>query len=159
MAYIRTEEVKEKRNLIKQAFPAKEGWKFSVRRQHMSNLVIELMQYPDNYDFGTEHQSVNHFWLDDSEVVTGKEREVFKKLSEIAHIGHFDESDAMTDYFHCAWYITLAIGKWDRIPVSVPAKGKKAVKEVSVEVKVADFYKNLVKEGADVADVLQMMYS
>ena len=42
------------------------------------------------------------------------------------------------------------------MPVSVPAKGKK---EVSVQVKLDNYYKNLVKTGTDVADVLQMMYS
>jgi hypothetical protein len=27
---------------------------------------------------------------------------------------YFDESDAMTDYFHTAFYTHLSIGKWDQ---------------------------------------------
>ena len=159
MAYISTEEMKEKRQAIKKAFPAKDGWKFSITRQHYSTIRVSIMQYPDNYDFGTEHLSVNHYYINDSDKYGEAEKEVLRKINDILHIGHFDESDAMTDYFHCAWYISIEIGKWDKNPVSVPSKRRKAKKEVSVEVKLADYYKNLVKQGTDVADVLQMMYS
>lgn len=27
---------------------------------------------------------------------------------------YFDESDAMTDYFHCSHYIDINIGRWDK---------------------------------------------
>ena len=156
MAYITTDQVKEKRNLIKKAFPAKDGWKFSITREHFSSLQIHIMQYPDNYDFGTEHAQINHFHYDSDDDFGDAEKAVIKKLNDIAHLGHWDDSDIMTDYFNCAFYVNLAIGKWDRMPVSVPAKGKK---EVSVHVKLNDYYKNLVKNGTDVADVLKMMYS
>ena len=156
MAYITTDQVKEKRNLIKEAFPAKEGWKFSVKRQHHSSIIIAIMQYPDNYDFGTEHLGINHYWFNDSEEYGDAEKEVIKKLNDIAHLGHWDESDIMTDYFNCAFYVTLEIGKWDKNPTIVPAKGNKTV---SVQFKLDEYYKNLVKQGTNVADVLQMMYS
>ena len=67
MAYITAEQVKEKRNLIKKAFPAKEGWKFSVTREHHSSIIIAIMQYPDNYNFGTEHVQVNHYHFNDDD--------------------------------------------------------------------------------------------
>jgi hypothetical protein len=27
---------------------------------------------------------------------------------------NFDESDAMTDYFHVGWYVNVNVGRWDR---------------------------------------------
>ena len=27
---------------------------------------------------------------------------------------HWDESDVQTDYFHCNFYLNMAIGKWDK---------------------------------------------
>ena len=27
---------------------------------------------------------------------------------------YFNESDAMTDYFHCSHYIDIKVGKWDK---------------------------------------------
>jgi hypothetical protein len=154
MAYITTEEVKEKRDLIKKAFPAKEGWKFSVTREHHSSIVISLMQYPDSYNFGQSYQQINHYHLDNCGL-GDDEKEVLKKVNEIAHIGWWDKSDIMTDYFNTAFYVNLQIAKWDRPATVVPAK----VKKPSAEDKLNQFYFNLVKDGNDVADVLQLMYS
>ena len=47
---------------------------------------------------------------------------VLKKINEIMHNApgraggkvFFDESDAMTDYFHTAFYTHLSIGSWDK---------------------------------------------
>ena len=154
MAYITTEQVKEKRVLLKKAFPAKHGWRFSVTREHMSSINISIMQYPDNYDFNTPHNCVNHFYIKDSDFGEN-EKEVLLKINEIAHLGHWDDSDMMTDYFNCAFYVNLSIGKWDKPAVSVHSK----VKLPTETDKLNNFYLNLVKTGDDVADVLQMMYS
>lgn len=33
---------------------------------------------------------------------------------EIMLEGYYNNSDAMTDYFDCAWYMTIQVGKWDK---------------------------------------------
>lgn len=117
MAYITKEQISEKRVAIKKAFPAKKGWKFSVRNENHSTLAVDIMQYPKEYDFG-ERASVNHFWIDDSDFGE-KEKAVLKEINDIMHEGHWDKSDSMSDYFHCSWYNSLAIGKWNKPAVSV----------------------------------------
>jgi len=121
MAYITTDEVKAKRNAIKKAFPAKQGWKFSVTREHYSSVNIILMQYPDNYDFEQDFNGVNQYSIKDSDF-GDKEKVVLNKMNDIAHDGHWDESDIQSDYFNCAFYVNLAIGKWDKPVKKVPAK-------------------------------------
>lgn len=155
MAYITTEQVQEKRKMLKEAFPAKDGWKLSVTKEHYTSINIAIMQYPEGYDFGTKYEQINHYCIDDYTNFGDKEKAVLKKISDIAHIGHWDESDIMTDYFDCAFYINIQIGKWDKQPVQAALKGKK---QTTVK-KLTDFYMNLVKEGQEVGDVLKLMYS
>jgi len=121
MAWITKEQVAEKRAAIKKAFPLKEGWKFSVRKQHSSSIAIDLMQFPKEYNFKGE-DSVNQYWIDENAESHGwgeKEVAVIKKMKEIAYDGHWDESDIQSDYFHCAWYVNLGIGHWDKPAVGV----------------------------------------
>ena len=128
MAYITSEQVKEMRNLIKAAFPAKDGWKWSVTKEHHSSVIAALMEYPEGYDFGEGYQQVNHYWFERNETFGKRETAVLKKVNEILHIGHWDESDIMTDYFHCSHYVNLHIGKWDRPAVAVKPKAAKVRK-------------------------------
>ena len=43
MAYITKDEVKVIRNNLKKAFPAKQGWKFSVVCEHYSSVRVAIM--------------------------------------------------------------------------------------------------------------------
>ena len=124
MAYITSDEVKEIRNNIKKAFPAKAGWKWSVVRRHHSSVCATLMQYPAGYDFPTYDQ-VNHFHFERDETYGKRETVVLKKVNEILHKNHWDKSDIMTDYFHCAYFVSLHIGKWNREAVQATPKVKK----------------------------------
>ena len=121
MAYITSEQVKEMRTLIKKAFPAKDGWKWSVTKRDHSQVTASLMQYPAEYDF-PDYQQVNHYWLDRASEFGPKETAVLKKVNEILHIGHWDESDAQVDYFCCSHYVSLNIGKWDKPAVKATPK-------------------------------------
>ena len=112
MSYLTKEEASKKRTAIKKAFPAKDGWKFSIINEHLSVLVVSIMKYPKEYDFGS-YSSVNHFYIDKSSFGE-EEKVVLKKINEIMHEDHWDKSDIMTDYFNCSWYNRLGIGKWDR---------------------------------------------
>jgi len=131
MAYITSEQVKDMRNQIKKAFPAKDGWKWSVTKEHHSSVTAALMQFPSNYDFAIKREGndtsdelytqLNHYYLDTCGLGK-KEIAVLKKVNDILHTGHWDESDSMTDYFHCSHYVSLHIGKWDRPAVKAAPK-------------------------------------
>ena len=111
MAYITAEEVKVIRNNIKKAFPAKAGWKFSVTCEHHSAVRVAIMKAPKEYGFEGFH-SVNHYYI--NEHYENNAAEMLEKLSDIVHANHWDESDPMTDYFHCAYYVTINVGKWNK---------------------------------------------
>ena len=113
MAYITTEQVKEIRNNIKVKFPTKKGWKFSVRRNHYSEISVEIMKSPIDLLDGENHSNgyiqVNSFYPENY-----KHGNIFETITKIAMDGNFDKSDIMTDYFHVGWYYSLSVGKWDK---------------------------------------------
>lgn len=108
MAYIDTATVKKIRNALKEEFPRV---KFSVRRRDNA-LAVSVMKSP-LFDNG-ENQSINHFWLRDIEDT--EKREFLTRVDEIIRVTgeHFDHSDSMTDYFHCAFYYDISVGKYDK---------------------------------------------
>ena len=67
-----------------------------------------------NHVLERDNISVNHFWIEknyDCPVVVA----FLTELKE-AMFGpeYFDESDSMTDYFHCSHYIDINVGKWNK---------------------------------------------
>ena len=127
MAYISKEDVAAIRAELKQAFPK---WKFAVRKGSGSLSVdVAIMQgtcaFTDAFDNsynGKRYAQVNNYWID-SNYQDLEERAVLNKINEIMHNApgranpdrkYFDHSDAMTDYFHTAFYTHLAIGQWDK---------------------------------------------
>lgn len=138
MAFIDAEQVAKIRKELKEAFPAKDGWKLSVRKDSHLAVDVRFMAGPHEFkawDFDPystdpdapkcrQHaevmesvktvtkDDVNHHWIDDH--WTPDSAAILKKASEIIHRDHWDESDSMTDYFHCAFYVHMGIGRWDR---------------------------------------------
>jgi hypothetical protein len=117
MAYITSESVKEMRNSIKALYPAKQGWKFSITREHYSNVRCEILTAPVELRVDTtkENEGVNNFWIESrfegkNEIAT----EILKNINDILNLNNFDKSDSMTDYFHVGHYVTLTIGSWDK---------------------------------------------
>ena len=121
MAYISATDVAAIRTELKAAFP---GWKFAVRKGSGSlsvDVVIKsgTISFAENLERG--HAQVNQYWID-SHWTDFEAREALKKINEIMHNApgraggkvFFDESDAMTDYFHTAFYTHLSIGAWDQ---------------------------------------------
>ena len=118
MAYISKEDVQAIRAELKQAFPK---WKFSVRKGSGSLSVdVNILQGTASFE-GKDYAQVNQYWIKDH----WKDEDdcaVLTKINEIMHNApgraggrvYFDESDAMTDYFHTAFYTHLSIGQWDR---------------------------------------------
>jgi len=122
MAYISADDVKAIRNELKTAFP---NWKFGVRKGAGSlsvNVTIKQgdISFEENM-LERGHCQVNQYWID-SHWTDLEAREALKKINEIMHNApgraggkvFFDESDAMTDYFHTAFYTHLEIGSWNQ---------------------------------------------
>lgn len=55
---------------------------------------------------------VNHYWLDTA--FSGVALEYLEKVKAIMSVDHWDKSDIQSDYFHCAYYMNIDIGKWDK---------------------------------------------
>jgi hypothetical protein len=127
MAYITADDVKAIRNELKVAFPK---WKFSARKGSGS-LSVDVTILKGTVDFSEgfkdswnnrRHCQVNQYWID-SNWTSAEAREALNRINEIMHNApgranadrkFFDHSDAMTDYFHTAFYTHLSIGEWDK---------------------------------------------
>lgn len=121
MAFLTNEQMKNFRARIKEEFPSKSGWKFSVTKRHHGELCISLMQFPSDYSFPAYAQ-INHFHVlrQCQEMGLGtRETRAIAEIVAIATMGYWDDSDYMTDYFYCSHYISISIGKWDK-----PARAK-----------------------------------
>ena len=122
MAYIRTDEVKEIRNTLKEEFGP--DLKFGVKKES-GGLAVRVTIKKGNVDFsdimreGDRNIPINqyhlgqygrHAMLFDSIV------DVIKKAPGKAEGGRewFDKSDAMVDYFHTAFYFNLEVGNFNK---------------------------------------------
>ena len=116
MAYITKEKVAEIRKEIRSKYPSKDGWKWSIRGGNSSELSVRLMAAPKGYLF-EGHKQINQYHLRTNCENLGygfKEYLVLSRVLKIMTRDHWDKSDIMTDYFHCAWYNNLCIGDWER---------------------------------------------
>jgi hypothetical protein len=59
-----------------------------------------------------KHISVNQYYLDSS--FSSIPLEYLEKVKEIMYADHWDKSDSQSDYFNCAYYIHMRIGKWNK---------------------------------------------
>lgn len=122
MAYISAEDVKAIRTELKAAFPK---WKFGVRKGSGS-LSVDVtvkagtISFAENLERG--QCQVNHYWINDH-WKDAEARDALNRINEIMHNApgradasrkFFDHSDAMTDYFHTAFYTHLQIGSWNQ---------------------------------------------
>jgi len=117
MAYISAQDVKAIRLELKEAFPK---WKFSVRKESGGLAVaVTIKQGTCSFE-GKTNAQVNNYWID-SHWTDAEDKMALTKINEIMHNApgraggkvFFDHSDAMTDYFHTAFYTHLSIGAWD----------------------------------------------
>lgn len=60
------------------------------------------------------HHQVNQYYVKEDSYLNEKGKEIMKFLNDSATVYNFDDSDAMTDYFHTNFYVHLAVGKWDK---------------------------------------------
>ena len=55
---------------------------------------------------------INHYYLDNQ--FTGKALEYLEKAKEIMSVDHWDKSDVQSDYFHCAYYMNMRVGSYNK---------------------------------------------
>jgi hypothetical protein len=125
MAWVTKEIVDSKRKAIK-ALNAKYGVKSSISGTSTSNLNLTIQKgsidflgddfkYPEDYNRAGfdkfNNFQVNQFYLD--RTFKGKALEYLQAANEILHEGHWDNSDSQSDYFSCAYYVRISVGKWD----------------------------------------------
>lgn len=129
--YIGTKEIAAKvRAELKAALP---GWKFSVTYESFaggSSIDLRLVSGPEEVIVSGSEGSLNHYdflrdWGDrpksNGVVLTDKGWEVMATATKALEKYHWDDSDARVDYFHCNFYMHVAIGKWDK-PYTVKGK-------------------------------------
>jgi hypothetical protein len=129
MAYMNQE---KKATIAAQAKPIlkKYGIKASFAVSNHSSIVVNIksgsLDFIGNYNqaqqnkahgetpnVAKDYMSVNPYWY--QEHFTGKVKEFFDELLvAIKSADWFDKSDAMTDYFHTAYYFDINVGRWDK---------------------------------------------
>ena len=59
-----------------------------------------------------QYLQANHYYLERD--FDGIALEFMQAVYAVISQGHWDDSDSMTDYFHCSFYRSIHIGKWDK---------------------------------------------
>ena len=55
---------------------------------------------------------INHYYIEDA--FTGIALEYLQKAKAIMLVDHWDESDSQSDYFHCAYYMNMRVGSYNK---------------------------------------------
>lgn len=79
-----------------------------VQRERSLRDVASVVK--QTQEFGSIN--VNQYYLDTA--FDGVALEYLQKAKEIIYADHWDKSDVMTDYFHCAYYVNMRIGRWNK---------------------------------------------
>lgn len=79
-----------------------------IERKHYMNDADSVVKYVQS----SGSIQINQYYLDTQ--FSGKALEYLEKAKAIMHVDHWDESDSYTDYFHCAYYVSMNIGRWDK---------------------------------------------
>lgn len=110
MSYITAEQIREKRNAIKAAFP---GWKFSITRKHHSTIKVVILQ-ADIMLTDKPSVGVNTFYIKDH---YKDKPEVMQALLTIHNIMDGSNETVQIDGDYGAipqFYTDLDIGEWDK---------------------------------------------
>tara|TARA_B100001057_G_scaffold439904_1_gene473443 strand:+ start:5401 stop:5763 length:363 start_codon:yes stop_codon:yes gene_type:complete len=114
MAYISQKDKAELAPNIKSVLK-KYGMKGSIAIKHHMSLVVNLQSGPIDFDHthGDGYTQVNVYHIDRH--YSGDAKNFLNELI-VAMKGTkwFDKSDAMTDYFHTAYYNDINVGKWNK---------------------------------------------
>jgi hypothetical protein len=96
---------------LKETYPR---YKFSVTRKDYNSIGIYLIR-ADFEAFAKDSKcnsskQINHYHIENDTDLTDRACEVMSNIYEFVNSYNFDDSDAMTDYFHCNFYLNMGIG-------------------------------------------------
>ncbi len=88
------------RTWLKETYPR---YRFSVRRENYNSIYIKLMsatsrRSPRNP--GKVQDTINHYNIEWNPDLTDRAKEVMMNVCDFVMSYNFDDSNAMTDYFH-----------------------------------------------------------
>ena len=107
MAYITQEEKKAIAKKLKGIVP--KGWKYSLRIQHHTTLIMTIKEAPADL-VGEDYVQINS-----ERSFEGTEYyETFKEIFGALNTDNHDNSDIYTDYFDVGHYVWVHIGSWDK---------------------------------------------
>jgi len=155
MAYIGQEEKKQLAPAIKKVL-AKYNTKGTIAIKHHSTLVVNIsaseidlcevyyqMKLNDRYHTQRENiEKVDHFDLNRYYFADKAKKLGFKKagnfidelVTAMKGSRWFDDSNAMTDYFHTAYYLDINVGKYNK-PFKHIKKASKTNSDVNIDIK------------------------
>ena len=114
MAYVSQEDKAKLAPVIKSVLK-KYSMKGSIKVQNHTKLAVTIKSGKidfKNYTHGVGYIQVNEFHVDRH--YQGEARNFLSELVDaMKGPDYFDNSDAMTDYFHTSHYISINIGKYD----------------------------------------------
>ena len=125
MAYVSKEDVQAIRKGLKKTFG--KTIKFSVTKEQHSKVNVnilassipEITQLVEECGGQDRELQINHFWYTDHYKDNPVVLDVLSKMmGQILYADggkqYYDRSDSQSDYFDCAFYIHVGIGKWDK---------------------------------------------
>ena len=112
MAYITQADKKIIAAALKVALKEFPTVKYSLSIQNHHAITCIIKQGPACLKPATNtNGNVNHYHIDKNH--NEEAAKILNLINAAMHIGHWDESDTQTDYFNCAWYVHIGIGRWD----------------------------------------------
>lgn len=84
---------------------------------HLENPYNETREAISNRwddDYKKQKTHFNQYYIKENKFLTDEAKQVMQKAVEIIDSYNFDDSDSMTDYFHCNFYSEVDLGKWDK---------------------------------------------
>lgn len=113
------------REYVKTSYP---DCRFSITTHYASmcsEISVALMSGPyAALVNGKDHKGVNQYYVERDKELTDWARAVLLDVNDCIRSYHYDDCDAMTDYFNVNFYYGLAVGKWDK-PYTVTNKPRK----------------------------------
>lgn len=87
-----------------------ENW---IKTDELSHHGRKMSEDQKAYVRKNQTLDVNTYWA--HEHFSGRAKEFLEQaIRALKGPRYFDESDAMTDYFHCSHYIGINIGRWNK---------------------------------------------
>ena len=96
----------------------KYGIKMTFSVNHGSTLLCTIQsgridfKGSCKYQHADDYIQVNHYHIDSG--FTGEAAECLNAITDLMHVDHWDKSDIQSDYFHCAYYVNIHVGRWNK---------------------------------------------